>query len=311
VKIAAVALLLLALAPCSMAAGRRGYRMDVAAAGARTISFDVQEGDLVIRGDPSATEVRMVISIDRYWLFKLGEEGILKRLVKVSGEGTPELKIVTYIEPSWRNYGRAEYPIDFEVVMPAGVVLQVRDTSGKIVISNMNSAVEVNDGSGTLAVRRDKGPLNIDKESGDMRVEEVSGTTTVSSRSGQLQFLRLGELNVTASDGNLDVTDAGSVRLVNKGGNIRVSAVKGSVNIDDDSGEVQVSQVGGDVTIHDTSGQIRASNVGALMVDDTSGDVVVDGARSVDVRTKESGQVKTKNILGDVRVPAGITLARR
>jgi DUF4097 and DUF4098 domain-containing protein YvlB len=304
-------MLLLALAPCSMAASRRGFRMDVAAAGARTISFDLQEGDLVVRGDPSATEVRMVISIDRYWLFKLGEEGILKRLVKVSGEGTPELKIVTNIEPSWRNYGRAEYPIDFQVILPAGAVLQVRDTSGKIEISNMNSAVEVNDGSGTLAVRRVKGPLNIEKESGDVRVEDVSGTTTVSSRSGQLQFLRVGELNVTASDGNLDVTDAGSVRLVNKGGNIRVPAVKGSVNIDDDSGEVQVSQVGGDVTIRDTSGQIRVSNVGALIVDDTSGDVFVDGARSVNVRTKESGQVKLKNVAGEVHVPPGITLARR
>jgi DUF4097 and DUF4098 domain-containing protein YvlB len=312
VKTAAVALLLLlALSPCSLAASRRGYRMEVAAAGARTISFDVQEGDLVIRGDPSATEVRMVISIDRYWLFKLGEEGILKRLVKVTGEGTPEVKIVTDIEPSWRNYGRAEYPIDFEVVLPAGVVLQVRDTSGKIEISNMNSAVEVNDGSGTLSVRRAKGPLNIDKESGDMRVEDVAGTTTVSSRSGQLQFRRVGELNVTASDGNLEVTDAGSARLINKGGNIRVSAVKSGVNIDDDSGEVQVSQVGGEVVIHDTSGQIRASNVGALIVDDTSGDLVVDGANSVNVRTKESGQVKAKNILGDVRVPPGITLARR
>ena len=135
--------------------------------------------------------------------------------------------------------------------------------------------------------------------------------TTIASRSGQLQFLRVGELNVTASDGNLEVRDAGSARLVNKGGNIRVSSVQGSVHIDDDSGEIEVRQIGGDVSIHDTSGQIRASQVGALTVDDTSGDVVVDGARSVNVRTKESGQVKLKNIEGEVHVPPGITLARR
>lgn len=311
VKTTVVALLLLALTPMCLAASRRGYRMEVDAAGARTIVFDVQEGDLVVRGDPSATSVRMLVSIDRYWLFKLGEEGILKRLITVSGEGTAEVKIVTHIEPSWRNYGRAEYPIDFEVVVPAGAMLKVRDTSGKIEISEMNGAVAVEDGSGTVAVRGLKGPLKIDKQSGDIRVEDVSGTTTVASQSGQLRFVRVGELNVTASDGNLDVSQAGSARLINKGGNIRVSDVKGSVNIDDDSGEIQVAQVGGDVTIRDTSGQIRATDVGVLTVDDTSGDLTVDGARSVNVRTKESGQVKTRNVLGDVRVPPGITLARR
>ncbi|MBZ5628424.1 MAG: hypothetical protein LAO06_06105 [Acidobacteriia bacterium] len=88
-NIAAVALLWLAVAPASFAASRRAYSMEVPAAGARSITFDVQEGDLIIRGDPDATVVRMQVSIDRYWLFRLGEEGILKRLVKVTGEGTP------------------------------------------------------------------------------------------------------------------------------------------------------------------------------------------------------------------------------
>lgn len=310
-KSVVIALLMLVFAVSSFAASRRGYTMDVPAVNARSITFDVQEGDLIIRGDPAATSVQMRVSIDRYWLFKLGEEGILKKLIKVSGEGTPELKIVTYIEQSWRNYGRAEYPIDFEVVVPAGAVLNLRDTSGKIEVSDIQSAVEVHDGSGTLTVRHVKGPLTIDKESGDMRVQDVLGTTTIASRSGQLHFLRVGELNVTASDGNLDVIDAGSARLVNTGGNIRVSGVKGSVHIDDDSGEIQVTQVGGDVDIRDTSGQIRASHVGALRIEDTSGDVVVDGARSVNIRTKESGQVKVKNVAGEVNIPPGITLARR
>jgi len=310
-KSAVIALLMLVFATLSFAASRRGYTMDVPAGNARSITFDVQEGDLIIRGDPAATSVHMRVSIDRYWLFKLGEDGILKKLIKVSGEGTPELKIVSEIEPSWRNYGRAEYPIDFEVVVPAGAVLNIRDTSGKIEVSEINSAVDVRDGSGTLAVRHVKGPLGIDKESGDVRVQDVLGTTTLASRSGQLHFLRVGELNVTASDGNLDVIDAGSARLVNKGGNIRVSGVKGSVHIDDDSGEIEVSQVGADVDIRDTSGQIRASHVGALTVDDTSGDLVVDGARSVNVRAKESGQVKVKNVAGEVNIPPGIALARR
>ncbi len=304
-------MLVAALAPSCLAASRRTYPMDVPAANVRTISFDVQEGDLIIRGDPAATAVRMRVSVDRYWLFKLGEENILKRLIKVSGAGTPEIRIATDIQPSWKNYGRAEYPIDFEVVVPAAAVLNIRDTSGKIEVTGIDSALQVHDGSGTLAVTRVKGPVTIDKESGDVKVQDVSGGTTIASHSGQLHLQRLGELNVTASDGNVDVADAGSVRLVNKGGNIRVSGVQAGVSIDDDSGEIVVAEVRGDVSIRDTSGQIRVSRVGVLVVDDTSGDIVVDGAHSVDVRSKESGQVKVRNVAGEVNVPPGIALARR
>ena len=85
-KPAAVVLLMLVLSPASFAARSHGYAMDVPAAGVRTIAFDVQEGDLIIRGDPTATSVRMHVSIDRYWLFRLGETGILKRLV-FEGDG--------------------------------------------------------------------------------------------------------------------------------------------------------------------------------------------------------------------------------
>jgi len=310
-KPAAVVLFTMTFIGASYAASRHGYTMDIPAAGVRAIAFDVQEGDLVIRGDAAATSVQMHVTIDRYWLFRLGEKDILKRLIKVTGEGTPQLKIVTDIQPSWRNYGRAEYPIDFEVVVPAGAVVHVHDTSGKIEISGMTSSIHVQDGSGTLSVQRAKGPVDVTKESGDIVVEEVAGNVTINSRSGQMRLKRLGELNVTASDGNIDVSDAGSVRLINKGGNIQISRVTSGVNIDDDSGEIQVSDVRGDVAIQDTSGQIRATRVGALTVDDTSGDVTVDGAKSVNVRTKESGQVKLRNVAGDVKVPHGITMARR
>ncbi len=310
-RTAAVAALLLVLSPWTMAASKRTYPMDVPAAGARTIVFDVQEGDFVLRGDPQATSIRMQLSIDRYWLFKFGEEGILKKLIKVSGEGTPELTIRTDIPRAISNWGRAEYPVDFEVVVPAGAVLTVRDTSGKIEISEMKNAVEVSDGSGTLALRGVTGPLRITKDSGDIRVENVAGATTIKSHSGQMRLQRLGELEVTDSDGNLEVADIASGRLFSRGGNLRVSGVKHDLEIEDDSGEIYLRNVAGAVTIRDTSGQIRAEQVGALTIDDTSGDVVVDGASAVIVRSKESGQVKVHNVSGEVRVPPGITLSRK
>ena len=309
-KIAYAGVLLVALSVAAFAKGRPTYPMNVAAAGAKSITFDVQEGDLVVRGDPAATSIQMKVSIDRFFLFKLGEEGILKKLITVTGENTPQITIRTDIRKSAANWGRAEYPIDFEVVVPADAALYVRDTSGVIEISAMNGAVEVHDSSGTLAVQRVAGPLTIEKESGDIRVADVPGAVKIASRSGQMRLERIGELEVTSSDGNLDVLRAQAARLTNRGGNITVRGVKGDVAIDDDSGEIELRDVAGRVTIHDTSGQIRAWNTGAMVVDDTSGDVVVSRAASLDVRTKEGGQVKVSAIKGDVHVPAGISLSR-
>ena len=299
------------LAPFSRAADRKTYPMDVSAAGVHSITFDVQEGEFVLRGDPAARSVSMRVSIDRLWVFRLGEEGILKRLIKISGEETDHLKIVTDIPRSLANWGRAEYPIDFEVVVPAGLALQVIDTSGIIRISDMKAPVEVHDGSGTLAVSGVEGAVTIAKDSGDIQVERVSEATQITSKSGQMKLRDLGTLDIEQSDGNLDIVNVGPARIHNKGGNIRVTDVNGALEIDDESGEIYVSDAKDDVKIHDTSGQIRVLRAGAVTVNDTDGDVTIQQAASVAVLQKESGAVKVSQISGAVEVPPGIALKRR
>ena len=304
----ASAVLIFSLA--SWASPRKMYPMNVPAANVKSITFDVQEGDFVLRGDPSAKEIQMRVSIDRYWLFKLGEEGILKKLVQVSGEGTDAITVRTKIEPSWRNWMRAEYPIDFEIVVPASAKLQVHDTSGKIVITEMKDQVSVEDTSGTLEVQSVAGPVRIEKESGDIRVIDIAGAVTIGSKSGQMHIDRVGALEILRSDGNVDVMDAASAKIENKGGNITVNGVKGALTIDDDSGEIQVKNATGEVSIHDTSGQIRIAEAGPVTVDDTSGDVTVERAASLNIRSKESGAVKIKNVSGKVEVPKTVSLKR-
>lgn len=303
-------LVLLTLLPLTWAADRKTYPMDVPASGVRTIHFDVQEGEFVLRGDPSATSVSMQVSIDRFWIFRLGEEGILKRLIKVSGEGTADLTIATNIPRSLANWGRAEYPIDFEVVVPAGIPFTVRDTSGDIRISQVDADVEIHDGSGRLTISDVHGAVSLTKESGDIEVERISGLTRISSKTGQMKLQDLAGLEIEQSDGNLSIMNTGPARVHNKSGNLRISAVKGPLEIEDESGEIQVANVAGDVNIHDTSGQIRVSQAGAVTVDDTDGDVTVRNAASLAVKTKESGQVKVAGISGSVEVPPNIQLKR-
>lgn len=292
------------------AAGRKAYPMNVPAPGVRAITFDVQEGDFVLRGDPSARDIRMRVSIDRAWIFKLGEEDILKKLIKVEGEGTDHVTIRTNIEPSWKNWFRAEYPIDFEITVPADARLVVHDTSGKIEISSMRGDVEIADTSGTLNVRDVGGALNVGKESGDIYLTGIAGPTMIESRSGQMRLRNLGALEIAASDGNLDISGVRKAELHNRGGNIRIAQVAGALTIDDDGGEIVATGVSGPTVIHDTSGQIRLARVAAVTVFDTSGDLRVRGAASLDVKEKESGEVKLADIAGPVTLPPGITAQR-
>jgi hypothetical protein len=292
----------------SWASDRKTYPLDIPAGAVSAISFDVQEGEFVLRGDPTVTSVKMRVSIDRLWVFRLGEEGILRRLINVSGQGTNQLKIATDIPRSLANWGRAEYPIDFEVVVPAGIPVQIRDTSGTIRISQLDAPVDVHDGSGTLVISDIHGAVTVVKESGDIQVERVSDLTRITSKTGQVKLHELAGLEVEKSEGNVDVVHTGSARIRNKGGNLRVSDVKGTLEIEDESGEIQIADVEGDVKIRDTSGQIRASHVGAVTIDDTDGDITVRQATSLLVRQKESGQVKVLSINGSVEVPPKIHL---
>jgi len=301
-------LIILISAHLSWASDRKTYSVDIPAIGVRAINFDVQEGEFVLRGDPTAKSVNIRVSIDRLWIFRLGEEGILKRLIKISGQDTNQLSISTDIPRSLANWGRAEYPIDFDVVVPAAIPLQVRDTSGIIRISQVNAPVDVHDGSGTLTISDVHGGVTVVKDSGDIQVVRVNDVTTITSKTGQMKLRDLARLEVEESDGNLEIVNTGPARIHNRGGNLRVSNVKGTLEIDDESGEIQASNVEGDVKIRDTSGQIRVSHVGAVVIDDTDGDITVRQATNVAVRQKESGQVKVSAISGPVEVPPKIQL---
>jgi DUF4097 and DUF4098 domain-containing protein YvlB len=292
------------LSVSSMAAERKSYPMNVRADGVQRIVFDVQEGDFVLRGSPDAKEIRMMVSIDRMWIFKLGEQDILKRLISISGEGSPEVTIRTDIPRGILSFGRAAYPIDFEIVVPERANLSVRDTSGKIEIEDMQGNVAAQDGSGTVSFWNLRGGLSLRKQSGDVKTRDISGVAMIDSETGQMNLQDMGELEIRDANGNITVVGASSARIRSRGGNLRVSNVKGNVQVDNESGEIILSRIGGSVDVRDTSGQIRTADTGPLTIRDTSGDITVRRAASLNVAAKESGAIAAGGISGSLTVPA-------
>ncbi len=136
--------------------------------------------------------------------------------------------------------------LDFDVVVPDNVPLEVEDGSGDLTIDNVGPA-EVRDGSGDMTVRNVGGNLSVHDGSGGMTLENIAG-----------------DVRITDGSGGIEVRGAGSVDIVNDGsGSVDIHNVKRNVHIGSKgSGSVDVSDVGGDFRIGNKgSGSVRWARV--------------------------------------------------
>jgi len=140
-----------------------------------------------------------------------------------------------------------EASLDFGVVVPQGVAIEVHDGSGSTKVTNVGST-KIEDGSGSLTIENIRGDLEVTDGSGEIDIEGVSG-------------------NVTIDDGSGDITIAnveGNVEIEDNSGSIDVEHAKRNVLIrDDGSGSVDVNDVAGDFTVRSKgSGGVRYAKIG-------------------------------------------------
>ena len=208
---------------------------------------------------PSAGVTRIVIIGRAGWLHINGRRGA----AQVTASGTAcassrdrlnETKLVLSrsgseirieaVTPEHELFGSSK--LDFDVVVPDSVPLEVEDGSGDLTIDNVGPA-DVTDGSGDMTIRNVGGNLSVHDGSGSMTLENVAG-----------------DVRITDGSGGIEVRGAGSVDIVNDGsGSVDIHNVKRNVHIGSKgSGSVDVSDVGGDFRIGSKgSGSVRWERV--------------------------------------------------
>jgi len=140
--------------------------------------------------------------------------------------------------------------LDFDVVVPDNVPLEVEDGSGDMTIENVGPA-EVTDGSGDMTIRNVGGNLSVHDGSGDMKLENITG-----------------DVRITDGSGEIEVLGAGSVDIGNDGsGSVDIRNVKRDVHIGNKgSGSVDVSDVGGNFRVGNKGGgSVRWDRVRGLV----------------------------------------------
>lgn len=139
-----------------------------------------------------------------------------------------------------------EARLDFGVVVPQGVAVEVRDGSGWTKVTNTGPA-RIKDGSGSLTISNVRGDLEINDGSGEIDIDGVTGNVVIDDGSG--------EITIQNVEGDVEIDD--------NSGAIRVSHVKKNVLVaDDGSGGVRATDIGGDFTVRSKgSGGVHYSRV--------------------------------------------------
>lgn len=211
-------------------------------AGASRVVIVGRAGSLKIVGQRGASQVRASGTACT------SERGLLGRIVLSARREGSDLRIEAEIpeqEGSWFDFG-PQASLDFEVIVPDNIPLDVKDGSGEMTIENVGPA-RVLDGSGSLGIRGVNGNLDVTDGSGELTIENVTG-----------------EVRISDGSGSITVDHAGSVNVVSDGsGSLEIMHVQRDVTIGSKgSGSVDVQDVGGNFRVdHKGSGHIEYASV--------------------------------------------------
>lgn len=223
----------------------KDYQFTVERSGLTRVSLETGAGKLYVRGDESATQVRVTGTACADSRGRLDDLDLTHR---VRGD---ELRVQAGSRPQVGfsfGFGSSYAYIDVEVILPPGLSVAIDDGSGDIIISSLIADLQINDGSGDIELSSVQGDVRIDDGSGGIDIVDLTGSVRITDGSGSITVRRV--------SGDVHIPDDGS-------GSIRISEVGGNVRIDDDgSGNIDVHDVEGDFIARNTgSGRVDYSNV--------------------------------------------------
>ena len=214
-------------------------RASIDTAGASRIVVNARAGDLDVgpaTGTVLAGHGRACASSEEY----LRDTQLVARR-----EGTVVF-INVQVPDEMKGIGPTYANLDLTVDVPAGLPVEIIDSSGDITARNVQ-IVKVTDSSGDMVLQGVKNDIEIWDSSGDVRVENAAGRVQVRDSSGDIVI-----------HGARDV-----VIPTDSSGDIEIDQIAGDVRIDQDSsGDIRIADVGHNVVVlGDSSGQLKVSRV--------------------------------------------------
>ncbi len=216
----------------------RSLQLD--ADGLAALELLTRAGDLVVEGDAGLKRIEV------HGKACASSEALLAQ-IQLSEQRAGNRQSVTTAIPETSGWN-ARASMDLVVRMPAGLHLQLQDSSGDARISGVAS-LDASDSSGDLNAEGIRGDVSLRDSSGDISISAIAGTVTV----------------VSDSSGDMSIRDVrGDVIVQNdSSGDIHMEEIAGNAQVmSDSSGDIVVRAIGGNFSVdRDTSGDIRSRDV--------------------------------------------------
>ncbi len=166
------------------------------------IDVSAGAGSLNVSSSPSATEISISATVCASR--KSGLEGTgVQHLV----QGDTQY-LWTKINDNNGGFFSSGYShIDLEVIVPAGMAVDIKDGSGDLSVSGTGD-LNVVDGSGETRIFAIAGNVKVKDGSGELTIEDVQGNVDVDDGSGEIDIVKVaGSVTVRDGSGDIDVRD--------------------------------------------------------------------------------------------------------
>ena len=195
--------------------------------GAARVEVLARAGDLTVRlstGAAVTASGKACASNEKY---------LAQSQVHVSRRGEV-VQVVVQLPDEMKGFGIVYASLDLTVDVPAGLPVDVTDSSGDVTIDKVR-LVRLTDSSGDIVVRDVPGDIEINDSSGDIVVRGARDVVIPSDSSGDIVVARVADSVRIESDTSGDVAIS-DVRknvefIADSSGDVKVSGVKGTVKV--------------------------------------------------------------------------------
>lgn len=176
-------------------------------------------------------------------------------------------EVEVWVESSWRNWGRIESLLTFDV--PQHVNVYVDNSSGNVTAGNLHAE-----------------NVTLLTSSGNIRANDISGNLKIKCSSGNIELKgQKGSLEAGTTSGNIKIREInGDSRVVASSGNIELYSMKGDIETHCTSGNIKMNDVSGAINARTSSGNIHGT---AILLEDDSRFEATSGNISMELMNNE------------------------
>ncbi|MEH7106758.1 hypothetical protein [Bacillus sp. JJ1764] len=178
-----------------------------------------------------------------------------------------ERKNTAYLDATFDGqfFATGSGSVDLQIKIPKHLQVDIQShRDGNISISDVSSAIEIENVNGDINVSSSKGPLRIENRDGDMEIREIGSKVTLNNKNGKIQAMNIdGSIDLKNRDGNLSLHNIHSdIKIMNLNGHIKVDQIDGSAKIHVGDGSLDINDVSKNVEITQTgNGKVTFNNI--------------------------------------------------